>query len=131
MICVRCSRIFHEFKVEHTDSKCDCLNKSQIYRLILCNIFFNMTHVLQLISAQNCDKNVLQNRRGMPVFNKIGSLTIFFSVFSFAKICQCTQFLPIHIYTIIKAKMKKISSDTHQLQLFKLHHFKLEIFKSI
>ena len=31
----------------------------------------------------------------------------------------------------IKAKMLAISSDTHQLQLIKLHHFKLERFKSI
>ena len=30
-----------------------------------------------------------------------------------------------------KAKMSEISSDTHQLQLIKLHHFKLERFKSI
>ena len=91
-------------KVEHTDSKCDFLKKSKIYRLILCNVFFKMTHVLPLLSAQNCDKNALQNRRGRPVLNKIGSLTIVFSVFSFAKICQCrpTQFLPHHIYTSIK-----------------------------
>ena len=68
------------------DSKCDFLKKSKIYRLILCNVFFKMTHVLPLISAQNCDKNALQNRRGRPVLNKIGSLTIVFSVFSFAKI---------------------------------------------
>ena len=44
---------------------------------------------MPLISAQNCDKNALQNRRGRPVLNKIGSLTVVFSVFSFAKICQC------------------------------------------
>ena len=31
----------------------------------------------------------------------------------------------------LKAKMNAISSDTHQLQFIKLHHFKLEIFKSI
>ena len=31
----------------------------------------------------------------------------------------------------IKAKMYAISSDTHQLRLIKLHHFKLERFKSI
>ena len=31
----------------------------------------------------------------------------------------------------VKAKLWEISSDTHQLQLIKLHHFKLEIFKSI
>ena len=32
---------------------------------------------------------------------------------------------------LVKAKMDAISSDTHQLQLIKLHHFKLERFKSI
>ena len=32
---------------------------------------------------------------------------------------------------LFKAKILEISSDTHQLQLIKLHHFKLEIFKSI
>ena len=32
---------------------------------------------------------------------------------------------------IIKANILEISSDTHQLQLIKLHHFKLERFKSI
>ena len=73
-----------------------------LHRLILCNVFFKMTHVLPLISDQNCDKNALQNRRGRPVLNKIGSLTIVFSVFSFAKICQCTQFLAHHIYKRIK-----------------------------
>ena len=31
----------------------------------------------------------------------------------------------------LKAKTYAISSDTHQLQLIKLHHFKLERFKSI
>ena len=31
----------------------------------------------------------------------------------------------------VKAKLLEISSDTHQLQLMKLHHFKLEIFKLI
>ena len=31
----------------------------------------------------------------------------------------------------IKAKLNAIPSDTHQLQLIKLHHFKQEIFKSI
>ena len=31
----------------------------------------------------------------------------------------------------IKAKLQKISIDTHPLQLIKLHHFKLDIFKSI
>ena len=33
--------------------------------------------------------------------------------------------------THLKAKLYWISSDTHQLQLIKLHHLKLEIFKSI
>ena len=32
---------------------------------------------------------------------------------------------------LLKAKLWEISSDTHQLQLIKLHHFKLERFKSI
>ena len=90
-------------KVEHTDSKCDFLKKnSKIYRQILCNVFFKMTRVLPLISAKNCDKNALQNRRGRPILNKIGSLTIVFSVFSFAKICECSQLLPHHIYKSIK-----------------------------
>ena len=31
----------------------------------------------------------------------------------------------------VKAKIYAISSDTHQLQLIKRHHFKLERFKSI
>ena len=97
-------------KVEHTDSKCDFLKKSKIYRLILCNVFFKMTLVLPLISAQNCDKNTLQTRRGRPVLNKIGSLTIVFSLFSFAKICQCTQLLLHHIYKSIKAITMNVGS---------------------
>ena len=32
---------------------------------------------------------------------------------------------------LLKAKIYAISSDTHQLQLIELHHFKLDIFKSI
>ena len=32
---------------------------------------------------------------------------------------------------MVKAKTKAISGDTHQLQLIKLQHFKLESFKSI
>ncbi len=36
-----------------------------------------------------------------------------------------------NIINDIKAKMYAISSDTHQLQLIKLHHLKLERFKSI
>ena len=35
------------------------------------------------------------------------------------------------IVPCLKAKLYAISSDTHQLQLIKLRHFKLEIFKSI
>ena len=31
----------------------------------------------------------------------------------------------------VKAEIKEKSSDIHQLQLIKLHHFKLERFKSI
>ena len=54
------------------------------------------------MSFSNCDKDALQNRSDRPVLNKIGSLTIVFSLFSFAKICQCTQFLPHHIYKSIK-----------------------------
>ena len=61
-------------------------------------------------SAQYCDKNALQNRRGRPVLNKIGSLTIVFSGFSFAKICQCTQFLPHHIYKSNKDITMNLSS---------------------
>ena len=34
-------------------------------------------------------------------------------------------------HMIFKAKIYTISSHTHQLQFIKLHHFKLEIFKSI
>ena len=34
-------------------------------------------------------------------------------------------------WVYFKAKLWEISSDTHQLQLIKLHHFKLERFKSI
>ena len=36
-----------------------------------------------------------------------------------------------HLILVFKAKIEEISSDTHQLQLIKLHHFKLERFKSI
>ena len=45
-------------KVEHRDSKCEFLKKSIffLHRLILCNVFFKMTHVLPLISDQNGDK---------------------------------------------------------------------------
>ena len=31
----------------------------------------------------------------------------------------------------VKAKLEEISSDTHPLQLIKLHHFKLERFSGI
>ena len=97
-------KLLRPLRVEHTDSKCDFLKKSKIYRLILCNVVFKMTDVLPLISVQNCDKNALQHRSGRPVLNKIGSLTIVFSVFSLAKICQCRAYsiLPYHIYKRIK-----------------------------
>ena len=36
-----------------------------------------------------------------------------------------------HQSILVKAKLWEISSDTNQLQLFKLHHFRLERFKSI
>ena len=56
-----------------------------LHRLIPWNVFFKMTHVLTLISAQNCDKNALQNRRGRPVLNKFGYLTVVFSVLTFSQ----------------------------------------------
>ena len=85
------------FKVEHRDSKCHFLNKSIfLHRLIIWNVFFKMTHVLPLISAQNCDKNALPNRRDRPVLNKFGSLTAVFSVLSFS------QYLPM--YSIFAAQ---------------------------
>ena len=66
---------FHgkRFNVEHRDSKCDLFGIFVLFlhRLILWDVFFKMTHVLPLISAQNCDKNALQNRRGSPVLNPI------------------------------------------------------------
>ena len=37
----------------------------------------------------------------------------------------------IYYMVSVKAKIRTISSDVHQLQFIKLHHFKLEIFKSI
>ena len=37
----------------------------------------------------------------------------------------------IHFNLYVKAKIKEISSDTYQLECIKLHHFKLEAFKSI
>ena len=43
--------------------------------------------------------------------------------------CSTTKY--IHATNQLKANIYAISSDTHQLQLIKLHHFKLEIFKSI
>ena len=46
--------------------------------------------------------------------------------------CICvTMAVDNFVFRIIKAKLWEISSDTHQLQLIKLHHFKLERFKSI
>ena len=56
-----------------------------LHRLILWNVFFKMTHVLPLISAQNGDKNALQNRRDSPVLNQFGYLTIVFSMLSFSQ----------------------------------------------
>ena len=44
---------------------------------------------------------------------------------------QCSYGTTIDLLYNIKAKMYAISSDTNQLQFIKLHHFKLEIFKSI
>ena len=74
-------------KVEHSDSKCDFLEFFVCFlnRLILWNVFFKMTHVLPLISAKTGDKNALQNRRGSPVLNQFGSLTIVFSMLSFSQ----------------------------------------------
>ena len=65
-------------KVEHTDYKCDFLTKIifVLHRLILWNVFFNMTHVLPLISAQNYDKNAIQNRCGRPVLNTFGYIQL-------------------------------------------------------
>ena len=48
---------------------------------------------------------------------------IFFGGEVYSTVSQFTLFF--------KAKIWAISSDTHQLQLIKLHHFKLERFKSI
>ena len=42
--------------------------------------------------------------------------------FDFPDLCASTDVRP-HYF---KAKMYAISSDTHQLQFLKLHHFKLE-----
>ena len=114
------------FKVEHTDSKCDFLKKSKIYRLILWNVFFKMTHVFPLISAQKCDKNALQNRRGRPFLNKIGYLTIVFSVFSFAKICRCTPFLPHHIYKRIKGITMNVGSLTENSLVYCMKLFLMQ-----
>ena len=86
-----------ELKVEHRDSKYDFLRKKinfVLHRLILWNVFFKMTHVLPLISAQNCDKKALQNRRDRQVLNVFGSLIFVFSVLSFRQNLPSTQFLP-------------------------------------
>ena len=75
-------------KVEHRDSKCHFLKKGIfffLHRPILWNVLFKMTHVGPLVSAQKCDKSALQNRRGRPVLNKCGSLTIVFSALSFGQ----------------------------------------------
>ena len=56
-----------DIKVVHGDSKCDFLKiLFCLHRLIPWNVFFKMTHILPLISAQNSDNNALQNRRGRP-----------------------------------------------------------------
>ena len=44
---------------------------------------------------------------------------------------QVTVTVRFHCIEQVKAKIKVISSDTHQLQCIELHHFKLERFKSI
>ena len=67
------------------------LKKSKIYRLILCNVFFKMTHVLPFISAKTVIK--MHFKTSLLIVNKIRYLNIVFSVFSFAKICQCTYSL--------------------------------------
>ena len=67
----------HNLMVEHRNlKKLKKKKKKVLHRLILWNVFFNMTHVLPLISAQTCDENALQNRRVKPVLDKVGSLTI-------------------------------------------------------
>ena len=85
------------------DSKCDFLRIFFffLHKLILCNVFFKVTHVglLPFISAKNCDENALQNRRGRPVLHKFGSLTVVFSVLSFSQNLPIyTQFLPRKTY---------------------------------
>ena len=89
-------------KVEH--SKCDFLEffVCFLHRLILWNVFFKMTHVLPLISAQNGDKNALQNRRDSPVLNQFGYLTIVFSMLSFSQNLPMYSILPCNIYKSIK-----------------------------
>ena len=54
-------------------------------------------------------------------------LDTFQSKFSMALIWQHVE----KMFSIVKANIYAISSDTNQLQFIKLHHFKLEIFKSI
>ena len=38
-----------------------------IHGLMLRNVFLKMTHVLPMISAQNCDKNAIHNRQHSAV----------------------------------------------------------------
>ena len=77
-------------------------NKIILHRLILWNVFFNMTHVLPLISAPTYDKNALQNRRGRPVLNQFGSLTIIFVVLSLGQNLPMYSILPHNICKSIK-----------------------------
>ena len=95
------------------DSKCDFLKKIVIFLrcLILWYVFFKMTHVLPLISAQNGDKNALQNRRGRPVLNKFGSLTVVFSVLSFSQnltFCRAISTNVLNISLCMLAALYKI-----------------------
>ena len=73
-----------------------------LHSLILWNVFFKMTHVLPLISTPKCDKNALQNRRGRPVLNKFGYLTIVFYVLCFCQNLPMYSILPHNIYKSIK-----------------------------
>ena len=61
----------------------------------------------------------------IPTFR--ASFHVFYHFLGFAGY----MYLLICAYNILKAKIYTISSDTHELQLIKLHHFKLERFKSI
>ena len=59
------------------------------------------------------------------------NITLQFFYFHLTIICLHVLCTNIIINVCIKAKLWEISSDAHQLQLIKLHHFKLEKFKSI